>query len=254
MPIVLRCNFSDESLALIEFIYQKVKANALKDKVCVVYIDTGWAATGWDQRVKSCAEYVVRRGFEMVTLKPPQDFTDMILSRGNFPSVKFQWCVSFMKGLPFLSWLDEVDPNCEWIIALPKRQALYEEPISEFKLECQYHGERDVWHPLYQHSDADREKLVANAGFVPLAQRSLECEPCVKASCQDLKRLSQPDIAKTHKLEQTLLKPMFPIGTFGAKGGIEAAIQWARDNEPCTDGKRGSQFSRGCGDPFGCGL
>src|SRR5687767_12234043 len=101
---VLRTNFGDDSIALIQW----AKEANLKH-VTVVYIDTGWAASRWAERLKLGESYVRSLGFDYISIKSPITFENTILNRGEFPCSKFQWCSSILKGLPLLDWLNQID-------------------------------------------------------------------------------------------------------------------------------------------------
>lgn len=232
--LIVRSHYGDESIALVQFLYENKNINNLFNQIIVVYIDTGWSAKHWPERVLAGEEHVRRCGFRSIRLIAPMSFKELVLERKNFPSSKFQWCANFLKGLPLLTWLDEHDPATEWTIAIAKRQALYRQVVPEYIKSCEYHGERTVWHPILNHSCDNRDDLLLRAGFKPLHNRSLECEPCVNSHAQDLKSMTPDDALKLKELEQQIGKPLFHTV-----------------KEP-TSGRQ--NFSMGCGDFFGCGL
>lgn len=238
MQLVLRSNYGDDSIALIEAIREKALLHQTYTKIWVVYIDTGWAASTWEARVQQGENFARSCGFEVVRLQSKSSFSELVLDRKQFPTPKFQWCAGFLKGLPFLEWLDEYDPHAQWRIALPKRQALYRKPIPAIKKECEYHGERDIWHPILEASNAQRDHWVKQAGFSVLNTRSLECEPCINSSALELTQMSLEDQQKLQRLEGTVHACMFPH----------------KKNSPNTTTSPMDAFSMGCGDPFGCGL
>jgi 3'-phosphoadenosine 5'-phosphosulfate sulfotransferase (PAPS reductase)/FAD synthetase len=242
MNLVLRCNFGDNSIALIQAIFEKIQRTLSCQKVYVVYIDTGWSANGWNLRVEAGQTLAKACGFHPINLKPKARFDELVIDRKQFPSRKFQWCAGFLKGLPFLEWLDEEDPKGEFVIALPKRQALYRTPLAEYIESCEYHGERRVWHPLIHTSHEDCQQLIQNAGFTALNARALECEPCTHMSLAEYQTMSQQDKAKTLALETKVGKQMFTHWPKGAKP------------VPVSQSLSLDSFNMGCGDPFGCGL
>lgn len=243
MVLVIRSNYGDDSIALIETLRQKMAQEPLFEKIYVVYIETGWAASTWPERVEQGENFAKQCGFEVIHLKSKATFAELVVERKNFPSPKFQWCAGFLKGLPLLEWLDEHDPACEWLVALPKRQSHYRIPLLEMNKECPYHGERDVWHPILHLSDNEQEKWIHRAGFQCLDHRSLECDPCIHSRVHELKNMSLSDTTKLLNLQLQINRTMFPqwepIEQF-----IESAIPT----------KRMDPFSMGCGDPFGCGI
>lgn len=232
--LIIRSNYGDESIALIQSLFENPAVCANFERIKVVYIDTGWAASNWQARVLQGQAWVEKCGFEAVCLTANTTFDALVRDRKNFPSAKFQWCAGFLKGLPLMSWLDEHDPKGEWVVALPKRQALYRQTLTEWIDECEFHGERRVWHPNLAMLDNERDQCIARAGFARLGHRSLECDPCINSHAEDLARLSVADQQKTQNLECIVGKKMFPV------------IKTATNNR--------ENFSMGCGDPFGCGL
>lgn len=235
MALVLRSHYGNESIALIQWMYeQREKILSVYQKVYVAYIETGWEAASWKERAREGEAWVRSLHFTPLWLVAPS-FETLVKDRGSFPSAKFQWCAGFLKGLPLLNWLEEVDLNCEWTIAISKRQALYRTPISEWIQECPYHGERAVWHPLLSLTTEERDLLIQRAGFSLLSSRSLECEPCVYSTKKEWDKMHPQDRKKVAVLSTTLKKPWDLFYTFET----DAAM---------------ARFERGCGDHFGCGL
>lgn len=246
MKLVVRVNYGDESIALIQWLHEHQPEEF--ESIQVVYIDTGWGAEHWGERVQVGDALSRSYGFKVVLLKSPIDFQALILERGQFPTPKFQWCAGFLKGIPLMKWLDEEDPAGEWTIALPKRQALYRYELSQTLESCEYHGERRVWHPMIAVSHEERDALIRRAGFEPLYHRSLECDPCVNSTLLEIKHLSKNDANKTSALEEKIKQPFFPA--------LNAPLKEINFNamNDITQPQRRDHFTMGCGDPFGCGL
>jgi hypothetical protein len=194
-------------------------------------------------------------GFETVTITPELQFADLIRHKKGFPNQRFQWCSGLLKGLPFLQWLDERDPDCQAVVFVGKRRS---ESRARADTPCvsisEYHGGRLLVHPLYAHSEADRDALLRRADFEPLPHRSLECDPCVNANRADFRRLDPADIAKTEILEADVGKTMFrPAKHHGARG-IRQIVERAKYSPGQFDPAQDDLFSLGCGSAFGCGL
>lgn len=232
--LIVRSQYGDESIALVQFLYENQDFCNLFNKIIIVYINTGWCSQTWPQRIEAGEAHAHRCGFESIRLTAPASFETLVLERKNFPSSKFQWCAGFLKGFPLLSWLDTLDPEAQWCIAIAKRQDLYRQSLPEYIESCEYHGERKVWHPILNLSSEERDQLLSRAGFSTLNHRSLECEPCVNSHAEDLKNMLPADTLKLRKLERRIGKTLFPIIKQPGPG---------RQN-----------FSMGCGDFFGCGL
>ncbi len=236
MNLVVRCNYGDDSIALIEYLRENRSAFDYHT-FYVVYIDTGWAASSWPARVAAGVKFVKTCGFTAIQLSSRVSFSALVQERKDYPSRKFQWCAGFLKGLPLLEWLDKHDPGCEWTIAIPKRQSQFRKRIPARIEECEYHGERSVIHPILKANDQDCQQWLQQAGFEPLRHRSLECEPCVNSTPAEFAKMSDVDLQKMKQLEIQLQKKW------------QGAWQ-----HPSEQLKAGDQFSMGCGDPFGCGL
>lgn len=234
-PLIIRTNFGDESLALTQWAFETGLAAR------IVYIDTGWAASSWADRIRLGESHAEHCGFEVVRLISPISFADAVLGREAFPSPKLQWCAGLLKGLPFLDWLEIIDLAGKAIILLAKRRmaSIHHAELSEWLPQCQFHGDRSVWHPLLDWSDLERDGLLERAGFTPLRHRSLECEPCPNSSCADLKRIAPVDKQRLLELESVL----------GSAWEALSEVSSSTETENYLD-----LFYRGCGNPFGCGF
>jgi hypothetical protein len=169
-----------------------------------------------------------------------------------FPASGLQFCTAHLKGLPFLQWIDEADPECKATVLIGKRREESEDrkAIPEFIESSEHHGGRRVWHPLYLHSEPERDALLGRAGVEVLPHRSKECDPCVNANRSDFQRLSEGSIERVNDLEVELGKPMFRPKRFGAVG-IHGVIVWA------TKGRDRPSFDEEaaqCAGLFGCGT
>ena len=239
---VIIANFGNDSIALIEW----AKQQRLQD-VYVLSVDTGWSAEGWEERVSRANTYLVQHRMTHVRLVSEYDFSKLVVERKNFPSIKFHWCASFLKGLPILDWLDQADPDLNATVLLAKRreQAPALRDLQEFEPESHSYGGRKVWHPLYQHHLSQRNQLIEQAGFDLLTTRSLECDPCIYNQRSDFQRLNNKRIQQVAALETEIGRPMFavPIQTVVADNFSEADVA---NNDK-------SIYYQGCGSEFGCG-
>lgn len=233
---ILIANFGNDSIALIEWLRQQHFTD-----VIVVSVDTGWAAPRWQERVLQAGAYLDRCGFEHVRLQSPLSFPELVKERHNFPSQKFHWCAKFLKGLPILDWLDDVDPDLNATVMMAKRrsQAAALKNLAEYEPDYPLMGGRLLWCPLFQADLATRNQLIATAGFDLLDTRSLECDPCIYNQARDFQRMEVESRQSLGQLEKTLGKSMF----------ANYAIQ--------TDANLGSDerdvYFSGCGSEFGCG-
>ena len=198
--------------------------------VTVVYIDTGWASSDWESEVEKGEKFAKKAGFKIFRIKPSMQFEELIKHKKGLPSERYQWCSGMLKGLPFLNWADEVDPDATATVLIGKRREESNKRAStpEFVESSEYHGGRRVWHPLYAHTERERDALLYRAGFEPLAHRSYECQPCVNANRNDLRGMTKNDIDRLRKLEMAVGKTMFRSAKHGGATGIDQVIKWAR--------------------------
>lgn len=232
-------NYGNQTLAVIQW-----AINAQLNNVTVVSVATGWADTAWLNHVTRVENYIQQQAFNVVQLQAEPDFPDLMRERGQFPSQKFQWCASFLKGLPLIEWLDKVDPRNEACIILGKRRldSRANVDLAERVPNSEHYGEREVWYPLFDCSNEKFTKLIAATGFSLLSHRSLECDPCVNSRDDDFLRLTKETILKTETLEQELGKNLFskPISDM------------VKNAKPCATNSS-DKFNMGCGSPFVCG-
>ena len=221
---VISSSYGNDSVAMIQWAHE----TGLPD-VHVLFIDTGWAATGWLDRVSKAEEWVKSLGFNAVRLTPEVQFEELMRSKKGFPSQRYQWCSVHLKGVPFLGWIDEADKECKATVLIGKRRDESPEraDTAEFIASSEYHGGRRVWHPLFLHTDADRDALLHRAGFEPLPHRSRECSPCINSNRADLRLLDETDIAKVEALESEVGKTMFRPARHNGAVGVRKVIAWA---------------------------
>ncbi len=238
-------NYGNPTVALMQWAHEEKLAD-----VYVVSVDTGWAAESWLARCEAGYALARRYGFQVQVLRPKAQMADLVKDRGSFPSIKFQWCPGFLKGLPLLDWLDgEQDIDGVATILTGKRKIVSRTPhlLEEFIEESEHYGHRRVWNPLINKGDDSFKALIERSGLSLLAHRSLECDPCIHAQAADFQRLASADCKKTRAVEVLVDKTMFerPID--------EMVRQYKGQACATVMGKHG-QFSMGCGDEFACGA
>lgn len=237
-------NFGNHSLAVMQALLEKDLSN-----IHFCYVETGWAAACWAERVAVCSEYAQQQGVIVHPLKPPLTFSEIVRDRKQFPSPKFQWCTSFLKGLAILNYLDCQDPSCEAVIVSGKRQldSRRYANLQEFDDVDNYYQGRKLWYPLWQTSDTEFLALIERTGFPFLGQQSLECSPCIHSKVEELSRIDKQALARLQALEAQLGQTMYqyPINNFSTL---------SRVNSQLDEKKMGLEyFDRGCGAPWGCG-
>lgn len=243
---VISSSYGNDSVALIQFGHEINLPN-----VTVVYCDTGWSAPWWKTRIIEGERLAVSYGFKTVQCKSI-GMEELVRMKKGWPGNGQQFCTAHLKGVPFLEWIDEEDPDTKAVVLIGKRRAesVKRQTTPEFIDSSEYHGGRKIWHPLYQHTDAERDALLQRAGFEPLAHRSLECNPCVNANRGDFLRLTDGEIDRVNNLEAEIGKPMFRPKRFNGLG-IYSVIKWA------TDGKNRKSIDdeeAECASLFGCGV
>jgi 3'-phosphoadenosine 5'-phosphosulfate sulfotransferase (PAPS reductase)/FAD synthetase len=248
---VIPCNYGVESLALIEWMRQQKYTD-----VHCLYVDTGWSHPDWPDRVKKAEEWVRSIGFDAKTLHPKRTFPELVLEQKKFPTTKFQWCASFLKGLPILEYLDfDLDPEMKATIVLPLRRSAARSLVNlpEFIESSEHYNGRKMWHPLYATTTAEVDALALSCGLLPKALaslaggRSLECFFCVNCV-----RVPEPApagaVEALRSLENAVGAKLYPIGEGGVSES-ESSLPSGGEGDKCLE-----SFMRGCGLPFGCSL
>ncbi len=248
---VISSSYGNDSMALIQWAYE----NKLDD-VTIVFIDTGWSGHKWLDRVREGELFAVNYGFSIVRIKPDMQFRELMLHKKGFPNGVAQWCSGLLKGIPFLNWIESIDPDLKSTVLIGKRrsESIKRANIPEILEESEYHGGRKLWHPLFDHSEIERNDLLSRANFDVLPHRSQECQPCVSLSRKGLRILKEPDIIKTEKLEKEVGNLIFRSGSHGGAIGIREVIKWANYGRGAYIYGQDDLFDEGCGSPFGCGL
>ena len=225
--------------------------------VVVVYCDTGWAAPDWDRRVSEGESFAISCGFDVVRLKS-MGMKELVRMKKGWPGNAQQFCTMHLKGVPFLEWIDAHGPDRESVVIVGKRRAESRGRANTlgYISESTCHGGRLLWHPLFLHTDDQRNELVERSGMKLLPYRSQECSPCVNANRGDFLLLTPEQIEKVNDLEVDIGKPMYRPKRFGAVG-IYGVMVWAKYGcKSKRDGFLADEIlgDEGCGSPFGCGL
>lgn len=244
--IVISSSYGNDSIALIQW-----ARDAGMQGVYVAYCDTGWAAPWWPQRVEKGEELARSYGFRPVRCQS-LGMAELVRMKKGWPGNGQQFCTAHLKGIPFLQWIDEADPQRIAVVMIGKRRAESEKrkDTPEWVYNSEHHGGRHVRHPLYLHTDEQRNALLEKAGFDPLPHRSLECNPCVNANRSDFLRLTAGEIERVNDLEAEIGKPMFRPKRFNGLG-IYSVIKWAKDGR----NRHGFEEEEAqCASMFGCGV
>lgn len=247
---IISASYGNDSIAMMQWAHE----NKLKN-VTVAYCLTGWASPDWNDRVLEGERLADKLGFKSVRIKS-MGMVELARMKSGFPANGLQFCSAWLKGFPFLDWLENFDKNLNAVVLIGKRREESEERKNtpEFINNSEFHGGRMVWHPLYLHTENMRDDLLKRAGIGKLSHRSDECSPCVNANREDLRRLSNDDINKTFLIENEIGKPFFRAEKKGGAVGIFEVIKWAKYSKGQYKKGQDDLFIEGCGSPFGCGL
>lgn len=233
---VLKASYGNDSIALVQWAHE----NGLRD-VTVVYSETGWAAKRWPERVEQGEFLADFYGFKTVRIES-LGFVALARKKQSFPRQGIQFCTEELKIKPSLRWLEENDPSREATVLVGKRreESANRASTPEFVLYSPLDGGRRLWHPLFDTKEAERDALLARAGFKPLPHRSKECFPCINSNRSDLRELAKDEnrVAFIEALEtemghtskgkpRTLFRPYRYMGATG----IREIIRWA-ESEP----------------------
>lgn len=243
MQQIIIGNFGNHSLAVMQALIEKNSS-----ELHFVYVDTGWAAVSWPERVLACSNYAIGQGVKVHALSAQATFAQMVMDRKQFPSRKFQWCASFLKGLTILNFLDEFDPACEAVIISGKRQCdsrRYAE-LQEFEYDNDLYQGRTVWHPLWQTNHHEFTQLIKRTGLPLLSQQSLECNPCIHTKPNELTYLDSQSITRLEALEQAIGQVMYQQSSIRSLSGLSG-------KSAGLSGLDLQQFDLGCGAAWGCG-
>lgn len=243
---VISSSAGNDSVAMIQWAIE----NKVKD-LHVVFSDTGWLAPGWIQRVERIHGWAESNGIKTHIIKSI-GMEELVRIKKGFPGNAQQFCTAHLKGVPFLEWIDEADAEYRAVVMVGKRRAESQDRAftPEYINSSEYHGGRKLWHPLFLHTDEQRNELLQRAGFEPLPHRSMECNPCVNANRADFLRLTPGEIQRVNDLEVEIGKPMFRPKRFGALG-IYGVIAWAKDGRDRGDI---DEENAQCAGLFGCGI
>lgn len=241
---ILIANFGNDSLGLIQYVVRL----QLKE-VVVVSVDTGFGNPVWQERIVQAQDWVSSLGFTSVRLQPKLDFAKLVQAQGEFPSTRFQWCATYLKGDTLRAWLSETDPLKTATVLLARRRSQSPQfsDLPEFVEGAEEFADRRIWHPLINTDEKQLQGLVRQTPFAWMPHRSLECDPCVNSDAADVLRLSTDLIERVSRLETLMQEPFLPE-LYQGETSLKAALPNLKP------GKSRFLFDMGCGSPYGCGL
>lgn len=235
----------NDSVALTRWAHE----SGLKN-VAVVYSNTGWAADFWPARMEKFSQWVASLGFQFVEIAS-EGMLNLVDRKKAWPANSPKFCTYELKILPAQSWMDSVDPNAEAVclVGVRREESAARADWPEHTADSANHGGRDLWAPLVRHLEADRDALLARAGWDVLPYRSKECFPCVNANRADLRMLSDyPERIQLIADKEAAMGPkrsMFRPHRFHNAVGIEQVVSWAKYSP--------GQYTAGQADLLDCG-
>lgn len=108
-----------------------------KDKVTVVFCDTGWEHPVTYTHIHNVCEQL---GVKLITLKSKKyrDFVDMSIKKGRFPSTRARFCTSELKVIPMIEYILSQD---ESLIIIQGIRAKESKARAGYDVECSYFKE-----------------------------------------------------------------------------------------------------------------
>lgn len=238
--IVASVSWGNDSIALVQWLHEARARRmfASEARVLCVYADTGWASKDWPERVERAEALARSYGFETHRVQRAEGgFVELARLKKGFPRNGLQFCTSELKIRPITAFLETVDPDKEATITVGIRR---EESASraqwpEWVFESEKHGGRDAWFPLVRVLKPERDALIRQAGFEPLAHRSKECFPCINSNRRDLRLLDEERVAEIAALEESMgvtskgkPRTLFRPYRHGGAVGIREVWRWAQ--------------------------
>lgn len=197
--------------------------------VIVAYSNTGWASWWWPLRVGRFKEWVESIGFQFAEI-PSKGMAALVHERKGFPANGMQFCTTELKILPAQEWLDVIDPEklAECMVGV-RREESASRRSWPLRIKSDKHGGRELWSPLVDVDEAQRNRMIRNAGWEVLPHRSKECSPCVNANRTTFRQLDTDDVNKVRSLEAETHRTMFRPQRFNGAIGIDQVIRWANN-------------------------
>lgn len=197
---VIFSSYGNDSVALIQWAHEQ----GLRD-VVVVFSDTKWAAPWWMNRVERLEWWVHTLGF-WTDRTTSIGFVELAKRKMAFPTQQFQWCSYILKIEPGERWLAENDPDgrAVCLVGVRRDEGPDRADFPRYLAKSGNHGDRVMLAPFADFTEAQRDDLLARAGVEPLPHRSMECGPCINSNRQDIRALTETEVAQVEDLEKTM--------------------------------------------------
>jgi 3'-phosphoadenosine 5'-phosphosulfate sulfotransferase (PAPS reductase)/FAD synthetase len=232
---IVTTSFGNDSVALLQYMQEKHKG-----QFCALYNDTGWASDDWPARVAKLSNMCFEMGIQVFITKSI-GMAELVRKKKGWPmpASAMQWCTQELKEKPSNDFYEKYDPDCGSIIVTGRRRAESQNRASLplWQHESKKHGGRDVYNPIINFTEEERNNYIGKFGFNPLPHSSMECYPCVCANKTDLAAIPLND-KKINFIEELEIelghtrngKPrtMFRPYRVGGGVGIRQALAWGR--------------------------
>lgn len=220
---VIFASGGNDSCALVQYMFENGKGN-----VAVAYSNTGWASPEWPERMRYFKAFVLGLGYTFHEI-PSEGMETLIRRKKGWPANRPKFCTYELKIAPAKAWLDTIDPDAEavCVVGVRREESAARANWPLWVHESGNHGGRDLWSPLIDYTEKERNQLLKRAGWEPLPHRSKECSPCVNANRTDFRHLSEADIAKVEQNERETGRNMFRPHRFKGAVGIREVMKWA---------------------------
>lgn len=232
---IVTCSFGNDSIALIQYMHENYSGEFV-----VLYNDTGWARKDWPKRVAETKIICNEMGIQVNITKSIGMEGIVRKNKGwPMPASSMQWCTMHLKEKPSTEFYKNYDPDKDCVIVTGRRRSESQNRanLDMWQYESKKHGGRDVYNPMINFNEADRDVYIRKFGLKPLPHQSMECYPCVCANKKDLAKMPLDDerIELIELIETDLgftrnKKPrvMFRPYRVGGGVGIRQAVAWGR--------------------------
>lgn len=233
MTYFVTCSGGNDSIALVQFMLE------YGEPFHVVYNNTGWAHKDWAERMTRVRGWVEKEGMTFHETKS-EGMKNLIRRKGCFPkpASNMQFCTSYLKEKPSLDLYDRIDPDCDFVVVTGRRreESQNRRDLPVYGTISERHGGRDVWNPLYRHTEEMRDTLLSKTPFERIETQSLECYPCINANKYGgvLPNLDPDRVDEIESFELSLglngkgnPRTMFRPSRTGGSVGIRQVLEWA---------------------------
>lgn len=245
LDYVIFASGGNDSVALCQYMHE----NHNLSNIAVAYSNTGWSSPEWPARMVAFEKWVRSLGFAYHEIQS-EGMETLIRRKKAWPANRPKFCTYELKIKPAKEWIETEDPqkNATCVIGVRREESSARASWPEVIPDSENHGGRDLWAPMVNHTESERNALIERAGYEVLPYRSKECSPCVNANRADFRNLSQSDIDKVKRNEEETGRTMFRPHRFKGASGIEEVMRWANSDRGKYVAECGGCDSGMCGD------